>query len=247
MGLKLRKKAEQKPPVQAELLPEETPEPVRTDEPADTAWIDEAMVVKESFNLDDVNSLFSKIHKVIDDMAKQADSHKVIDRQSMEIAIGMGTQAKQYINKVEKRRKQVKAPYLEFTKRLDSLAGGVKKRLEAVQESLRVKIRPVMIELKAKEDAARAKAAEEAQKAAASNSVAPPPPPAAPSGPTKTTSGSAELKEKVTWEVSDITKVPAEYLTVIASKVNHAAKAGKEIPGIKITREQDVSMRANKS
>lgn len=249
MGLKLRKDKAPEPKVEEpELTPEEKPVAEVT-EPADTAWIDEAMVVKQSFDLEPVNQLFAKVHEVIDDMAKQADAHKVIDKPSMEVAIGMGTQAKQYINKIEKRRKEVKRPYLDYIKRLDTLAGGVKKRLEAIQESLRQKIRPVMIELKNKEEAAQKAAQEAAAAATQKGGVAPPAPPAPISdgGQTKTATGSAGLTKKVTWEITDITKVPKEYLTVIASKVNKDAKAGKQIPGIKITVEDDVSMRAARS
>jgi hypothetical protein len=221
------------------------------------------MVRKQSFDLEPANQMFAKIHKYVDEMAKQADAHKVIDKTTMTKAIGMGTQAKQYINKVEKTRVEVKAPYLMFGKKLDALSSGVKKRLEAIQESLREKIRPVMIAEKAKEDKAL-KDAEEARKKAEKDvsekdvtpgfeskdvpaPMAPPTPSGTTGGPVQTASGSAGLVKKVTWTVQDITKVPADYLTVIASKVNKDVKAGKMIPGIKIEVTDEVAMKAAKS
>lgn len=260
MGLNLSSKKKEPKVVEPELDKEETPEAEVVEE-KDTVWIDEVMVRKQSFDLEPANQMFAKIHKYVDDMAKQADAHKVIDKPTMEKAIGMGTQAKQYINKIEKTRVEVKAPYLTFGKKLDSLAGGVKKRLEAIQESLREKIRPVMIAEKAKEDKALKDA--EAARQAAEKDVGPdvvdgfenksvpaplaPPTPTTSGGNVQTSSGSAGLVKKVTWEVKDITKVPAEYLTVIASKVNKDAKAGKKIPGIKIETTDEVSMKAAKS
>jgi hypothetical protein len=261
MSLNLNSKKKEPKVVEPELEAEETPE-AEVVEDKDTVWIDEVMVRKQSFDLEPANQMFAKIHKYVDEMAKQADAHKVIDKTSMTKAIGMGTQAKQYINKVEKTRIEVKAPYLAFGKKLDSLSGGVKKRLEAIQESLREKIRPIMIAEKAKEDKAL-KDAEEARKEAEKDvtpdatpgfenksvpaPMAPPTPSATTGGPVQTASGSAGLVKKVTWTVQDITKVPAEYLSVIASKVNKDAKAGKKIPGIKIEITDEVSMKAAKS
>jgi len=257
MGLKLSRKKEE---VKEEPAPEKVEIPVdESGEDKDTVWIDEVMVRKQSFDLTPVNQMFAKVHKYVDDMAKQADEHKVIDVVSMEKAIGMGTQAKQYINKIEKTRVEVKAPYLAFGKKLDQLAKGVQSRLEAIQESLRQKIRPIMIAEKEKENE-RLRAEEERRKASAGEQqeltpgfataevpapIAPPAP--AVSGPIKTASGSAGLEKKYTWTVSDITKVPSEYLTVIASKVNKAVKAGEKIPGLKIEVTDEVKMVANKS
>jgi hypothetical protein len=262
MGLNLSSKKEEPKVVEPELLDDEAPEDDKTGEDKEKVWIDEIMVRKQSFDLEPANQMFAKIHKYVDEMAKQADAHKVIDRPTMEKAIGMGTQAKQYINKVEKTRVEVKAPYLMFGKKLDALSSGVKKRLEAIQESLREKIRPVMIAEKAKEEKAL-KDAEDARKKAEKDvtpdatpgfeskdvpaPMAPPTPSGTTGGPVQTASGSAGLVKKVTWTVQDITKVPAEYLTVIASKVNKDAKAGKKIAGIKIEVTDEVAMKAAKS
>jgi hypothetical protein len=263
MGLNLSSKKKEPKVVEPELLDDEAPEEDKTGEDKEKVWIDEIMVRKQSFDLEPANQMFAKIHKYVDEMAKQADAHKVIDKSTMTKAIGMGTQAKQYINKVEKTRVEVKAPYLMFGRKLDALSTGVQKRLEAIQESLREKIRPIMIAEKAKEKKAL-KDAEVARKKAEKDvtppdatpgferqnvpaPMAPPTPSATTGGAIQTASGSADLVKNVTWTVQDITKVPAEYLTVIASKVNKDAKAGKKIPGIKIKVTDEVSMKAAKS
>lgn len=237
-----------------------------TGQDKDTFWIDEVMIVKQGLDdLSEVKAMFGKIHEFVDQLEADAKAFKVIDKETMELAIGKGTQAKQWANKIEKRRKEVKAPYLAFTKRLDTLTKGVIDRFEAIQEGLREKIRPVMRELKAKEEAARAaelKAqAEAAAKAMAKakdtgEEPAPPPPAAAPPAPASkvsTSTGSAKLEKTFEWDVTDITKVPKEYLSVVPSKVNTFVKANLkldkevEIPGIKITYKEDVAMRAAKS
>jgi hypothetical protein len=232
-----------------------------TDEERDTYWIDEAMVAKQGLDMEPVNQMFAKIHEYVDSMEKKAADFKVIDEPTMTRAIEMGTQAKQFINKIEKKRKEVKAPYLAFTKRLDTLAKGITSRLEDIQEGLRTKIRPVMQEQRAKEEAARKaalKAQEEAAKKKSPDDTGKQtqPPPAAPPAPAaskKTATGSAKLQKTFEWDVTDIKSVPEEYLTVAPSKINTFIKANlkldKEIkiPGIEITYSEDVAMRAAKS
>jgi hypothetical protein len=250
--------------VEVKVTAEERPEKT-TDEDKDTVWIDEVMVRKQSFDLEPVNQMFAKVHEYVDDMAKQAKEFKVIDEATMQTAIGMGTQAKQYINKIEKTRKEIKAPYLAFGKQLDTLTKAVTKRLESIQEGLREKIRPIMVERKKKAEAAAKKAAEEAalkaqetgKDTAAFGSQAVPAPTGAPAPPTtggvQTDSGSAKLEKTFEWDLEDVTKVPVEYLAVRPSLINKAIKdglkSGKElqIPGLKIVYKDDVSMRAAKS
>jgi hypothetical protein len=245
------------PPAAEEPKVEDRPKNT-TGEDRDTFWIDEAMVIKSGVeDLENVKNMFAKIHEYLDDIEKEADALKVVDETSMQDAIAKGTQAKQWANKIEKRRKEVKAPYLAFTKRLDALTKGVTGRLEAVQESLRVKIRPIMREIKAKEEAAREAALKAQREAAKPTQGETPPPPAvappAPAGSTKTESGSARLEKTFEWDVNDITKVPQEYLSVVPSKVNSFIKANLklnkeiEIPGLTITYTEDVAMRAAKS
>jgi len=258
MALKLSIEKEEKVEpavIEPEVVEPEIERPVNnTGEAYDTDWIDEIMVRKASFDLEPLSNMFAKVHEHIDDMAKQADDLKVIDVATMNEAIGKGTQAKQYINKIEKTRQEVKAPYLAHGKRIDKLSKGVTSRLEAIQESLRVKIRPIMIAEKEKARAIAEKAEKErreAEKDIAQGSPAapapPPPAPSAPSGPVKTSTGSADLVKKYTWTVSDIKLVPEKYLTVTASMVNKDVKAGIQIPGIKIEVTEDVAMRAANS
>ena len=248
MALKLSVEKEE---VVTEVIEPEIERPVNnTGEAYDTDWIDEVMVRKASFDLEPLSNMFAKVHEHIDDMAKQADDLKVIDVATMNEAIGKGTQAKQYINKIEKTRQEVKAPYLAHGKRIDKLSKGVTSRLEAIQESLRIKIRPIMIAEKEKAAAIAAKAEKErreAEKDIVQDLAPPPPAPPAPSGPVKTSTGSADLVKKYTWTVSDIKMVPEKYLTVTASLVNKDVKAGIQIPGIRIEVTEDVAMRAANS
>lgn len=225
-----------------------------TGEDKETVWIDEVMVRKQSFDLEPVNQMFAKVHEYIDDMAKQAKDIKVIDVATMNEAIGMGTQAKQYANKIEKTRVEIKKPYLSFGKTLDNLTKAVTKRLGSIQDGLRDKVRPIMLDMKRKEQAAAAVAKEEAdlkapapgQEVFGSQDVPAPTGPDAPAPPTsgagvQTESGSAKLTKTSEWDVTDISKVPEMYLSVIPSKINAEIKAGLKkdmeitIPGIKIT------------
>jgi hypothetical protein len=236
-----------------------------TGEDKETVWIDEVMVRKQSFDLEPVNQMFAKVHEYIDDMEKQAKAFKVIDKPTMDTAVGMGTQAKQYANKIDKTRKEIKQPYLDFGRMLDKLSTAVVTRLEGVQDTLREKIRPVMREIKkvqaadakAETDrlAATSKAPDTGQAFESKHVPAPLDTPSPTSGTSvQTETGSADLKKVLDkWDIVDISKVPPKYLTVIPSMINAEVKAGLKnkmeikIPGLEITYKEDVAMRAAKS
>jgi len=132
--------------------------------------------------------LFKKYHSEIDKMANKSMGLMVTDDQSLELATVFTTQAKALNQTIEKKRVEVKAPYLEVVKVLDGETKGLKDRLAQIQAYINEKIRPylqkkeverkeaeklaqeeaarIQAELDAKAEAERQAAAEEARKAA---------------------------------------------------------------------------------
>lgn len=109
--------------------------------------------------------LFDRFHAEIDVMELKASQHEVKDQQSNNAAVEMSLQTKNISQAMEKKRKEVKEPYLKVTSVLDNKVKTLNDRLENIQLGLNNKIRPYLQEQErirlVKESEARRKAAEE--------------------------------------------------------------------------------------
>jgi len=88
--------------------------------------------------------LFKKYHSEIDKMGNKSMGLMVTDDQSLELATVFTTQAKALNQTIEKKRVEVKAPYLEVVKVLDGETKGLKDRLLQIQAHINEKIRPYL-------------------------------------------------------------------------------------------------------
>lgn len=79
-----------------------------------------------------VVSVFDKFRAEISEMEKEAEAIAVTDDDTYAQAQEMSGQAKRLKAAIDKKRVELKAPYLEFTKFLDSTAGDPVKSLEAL-------------------------------------------------------------------------------------------------------------------
>ena len=119
-------------------------------------------VKKDPFDPDHLVDLFKSYHSEIDKMANQSMGLMVTDDKSLELATVFTTQAKALAQAVEKKRVEVKAPYLEVVKVLDGETKGLKDRLLQIQGHLNGKITPYLQKKEAERKEKERLAAEEA-------------------------------------------------------------------------------------
>ena len=254
-----------------------------------------------------VISLFDRFHGEIDKMANQASQVVVTDAQYNERALGLSLQVKTLIDRLERKRQEVKEPYLKVTRVLDSEVKDLRNRLSTIKAGIDGKIRAWMQEEQRKRDeerrkleeqrrqeqarvdaerrrqaeeaaaAARRQAEEEARQrgvdeAAAREAAAKaeqearlkaerevPPvqivlPEVAPAA-AVVDSGSAKLKTKTVWRISDFRKLPQQCLEsraamiekAVAPWINSQMKAGvTDISGVEFYEEQILETRINR-
>lgn len=125
------------------------------------------LVKRDVFDPAPLLELFEKYHIEIDRMSKLAMGLKVIDDASNQNATLLTTQAKNIEKAIEKKRIELKEPYLRVTSVLDSETKSLKDRLIMVQKHINSLISPYLqkkenerreAERKAKEEAARLQA-----------------------------------------------------------------------------------------
>ncbi len=149
---------------------------------------------RDPFDPAPLAELFDKFRGQIDAMRAQAATVQVVDQASHDVALTMIGEAKQVAGKIEKKRKEVKEPYLQMGKAIDGFANPLVGALKDIAGKLEAAIRPWIIEQdrkrreaeaearRAAEEARRkaeAEAAEKARQAAAEAEAKhePPPPP----------------------------------------------------------------------
>ena len=210
---------------------------------------------------------FDKAMATVLSLKSQAEELKVESDDDQETATGMATQARTIFNKIEKRRKELKAPIVNAGKTLDGMASPIKKILQDIQNNLAIKIQEYQIEIeriaeeqrKAAEKAAeeQRKAAEEKARKAAENDIPPdlaPEPdeiivPEVAAAPKKvvTSAGSSTVKDVLKHRLIDISKVPSEYLLLNDRAVVAAIDRGvRDIPGIEIYKDKQVRFTARR-
>jgi len=201
------------------------------------------------------NSLFGG---AIAKMRKQADALVVSNENDIVKATEMASQAKKLYSAAEKKRVEIKKPYLEFTQTLDSLVRTVvKKPLAEIQKIVESKAAPVILAVEERREkerlAAAKKAAEAAKKAAAANMpvfnmpvVAKPS--AVSDGKAKSDTGSMKVEKETKWSLVDFEKVPNEYkiVTLDTKKIDAAIKSGAMIPGLRVYQDAKVTTKLNR-
>jgi hypothetical protein len=166
---------------------------------------------RDPFDVGHLGELFDRFQGQIDAMRAQAAAVQVTDQESHDTALTMIGEAKQMAKRIETKRVEVKAPYLNVCKAIDGFAGPLVQELKSIAAHLENAIRPWIIDQdrkrrqaeadarRAAEEARRKAEAEAQEKArqaaaqAAENGEPPPPPepvvmPAMPAVPTETRS-----------------------------------------------------------
>ena len=105
--------------------------------------------------------LFKQFHGEIDKMANKSMGLTVKDDASLELATTMTTQAKALAQAIEKKRVELKAPYLEVVKVLDGETKALKDRTAQIQTHINQKIQPYLTKKENERREAERKAQEE--------------------------------------------------------------------------------------
>jgi len=201
-------------------------------------------------------TLREKFLPLIEEMATQAENHQITDDEAYRNASALAGEAKELAKKLDKARKEVIAEpdgfvrqVNKFTKtfrdRLDSIESGLKRKVEAHAREIEQERREQ--ERKAKEEAERVQA--DLNKKAEETGTDPvevAPPVVEQQKTTRADTGAAvHLRKEWTWEIQDISQIPADYLEVKTTAVNKAVKAGiREIPGINIYETEKAVLRS---
>ena len=195
----------------------------------------------------------------IERMQEQVQSLEVTDESSKERAVAMGGQAHNLIKKIESARKYFVQDPKDFAKQVDQLAKKYKDLFSAIEREAKQKISAYHkrlederceAERKRREaEEAERKRQEEAAKQGKEPEPAPDPvsePPAQPEPErvTRTEHGAAHQRKVWTYEVTDESQIPREYLTIDHKKINRAVKDGaRNIPGVNIYQESKTVFR----
>ena len=213
----------------------------------------------ESSNLDPDRActvLREKFYPSIEEMKEQADAHQVTDDGSYKNAIAMAGQAKELVKKLEKTRKEIISEPDSFVRQVNKFVKSFKDQLEQIETGLKRKIEDHARRLEQERREQERKAREEAERVQAelnkkaeesgTDPVEVAPPVVEQQKVTRADTGAAvHMRKEWTWEIKDISKVPAEYLEVKKTAVNQAVKAGiREIPGIKIYETEKAVLRS---
>jgi hypothetical protein len=138
-------------PIDAFTEAEEQPEPVEYKLP----------VKHDPFDAAPLLDLFKRFHGEIDLMANKSMGLMVIDDNSLSVATTYTTQAKALAQAIEKKRVELKAPYLEVVKVLDGETKHLKDRTAEIQQHLNGKIQPYLTKKENERREAERKAQEE--------------------------------------------------------------------------------------
>lgn len=181
-------------------------------------------------------------------MKKKAEDFVVKDESTIAQASEMATQAKKMIKVVDDKRVEIKAPYLKFTKALDTMARNIKKPLDEIQKLLEGKIGPVALAIEEEKAKAARKAAAEAEKKAKTEVFETPTiqaPSAMQDGKVQAKHGSVSVEKVRKWDLVDFKKVPAAYKVTELNypKINEAVLNGANIPGLRIYEDSQVKTR----
>lgn len=208
--------------------------------------VKDAAPIKIEINLSKLTEMFSKAEQAIDSMIEQAEKHAITDSDTQSKAIEMGTQAKQLFNRLEKKRKEIKEPFLKYGQQLDGMVKPLKDKLAGIQTGLKIKIKKHLDEeerLAAEKEKKRLELEAALNPQKSPDELVPETPAPVIQSKQKTSSGSMATKKVWKFEIEDVNKVPARYLMVNESAIKAAIDNGaRDIPGVKIYKDRDVRL-----
>lgn len=187
-------------------------------------------------------------------LENQASSLEVIDASSQSQAVSMAAQTRKIKNVIDKARKEIVQPHVDFQRAVNQLAKSFDTALEAIENGLKKKILAYDQEqriLQQEKEKERLKLEEQAKNSLESSTHYIPENPSivAPiviHDQVRTEDGTMKIQKKTIFELVDISKVPSEYLMINEKAIKESLKMGiRSIPGLKIDEIDDVSLRAN--
>ena len=205
--------------------------------------------VKVEINMTLLNDLFTKAGVSIQGLVATAEEFSVTSIETRGTAIEMGTQAKTISNMIEKKRKEIKRPYLDFSQTLDGLVKPLRDNLALIENGLKRKIK-VHVDAENKRKAEQERKRLEVE-AALNPAVEPPKVPEPGTHRSKpvieskisTGSGSASVKKEWKHKLTDLSKVPQKFLMLNEDAVKTAIELGvREIPGIDIYEDSKIQL-----
>ena len=209
--------------------------------------------VGKTFNAEKFKDLMDKFETQVQVFESSSKELKVQGAPSEAKSIELGGLVKKLNNAINKARLEAKRPYLDFGTELDSIVRPVQKRLTAIENSEKSKCKKYRNKVLQEQRAAEAlKAKQEAEAAAKKrkaslaglNTVKEVVVKQAESKVDTFTGSSASYKTTHVPYLTDITKVPAKYLTVDWKLVKADVKAGiHKIDGFDIKEEVDMTLR----
>lgn len=215
----------------------------------------EALVKPQRFNLEEAKKTFRAWVDQVANLLEKAIDLKVENDQQNEIAVSMGTTAKQLYKKVEAQKNELIKEPEEYVKGIRSFAKIFTEKLLQIESTLKQKItsyrviqeqkrREASLEAKKETDRLQAKLTEEAAEKGieAPKILDPILPKEAPV--IRTETGSASGRKTWTFELIDLSKVPEEYKILDEKKVRDAVRAGiRQIEGIRIYERETTTFR----
>lgn len=220
---------------------------------------------RDPFDTAPAEALFARFHGEIDRLDEEtADLTVSTDREYAEAQETLGI-SKKLLGRIDKKRTDLKRPYLDFTRFLDGQAKGLTDRLRRINIHLEQKVLlPYASEKRKEAQEAARKAEAEAKKrqaeldkqAAAEDKPAPRAVAFVPREvKVETDSATSKIETEWAWQIEDFAKIPAEVweqrkeqaAKALAPAINARIKAGiRSIPGVDIYEREVLKTRARR-
>ncbi len=202
-------------------------------------------------------ALFKQYSTAIDTMINGAEKVAVKDDAGLVSANDKINQSKKIASTIEKKRVEVKAPYLKVTAAIDGFCKALKDKLLDIPKLINKEIKPYLIKKEKERVAAEKKAKEDAaklQKELPDDAPVVVAEKVPDETVVKTDAGTTRLKSEWVWDITDFKKLPAEAFEARKKEVTKAltpylnaqVKAGiRKIAGVNVYEEQKVVSRSS--
>lgn len=241
----------------SKLFAEEEPIPQPPAPPAPVLASSQPFEIQVTPALDRLkNHLLTAYGSRYDEVSKEYEALGDVDSETKsKKAVSVIAKAKKLAREMEDERTKLTKPLLSFKGGVDSAFKSYSQNLGTIESNAkgklgiyqsRVEIERLKAEKATREEAARiqAKLDEEAKAAGVEAPQVMVPTVAPQSTTTRTDEGTASVVKTWTFEVTDETQVPREYLMVDEKKIRQAVKGGvRQIAGIRIYEEANVRIR----
>ena len=207
-------------------------------------------------DIDVVKNQFAKHLKTIDKMVETAETHEVVDDTTVKEGVAMAGDSKKLYKKIETQRKEIiEQPNAfvksvnnfckEFTKPLNLLEQGLKRKIGDYQYKVELERRKQEEEIRKANEKLQKKLNAEAKKSGVeAPTVAPAPLPKQDTVARADTGAAAHTRKQWKGEIIDAEKIPREYCSPDMKKINEAIKMGtRTIPGVKVFEEISTVLR----